>query len=335
MNTIKYTLLFFSLIVMSSCNDDFDLIEEGDTLPVVYGFLNVGSDTQYVRVEKAFAGEDINAYTAAQIEDSVYFKNATVTLVDVESNTRYNLERVDANLYGQEREDGDFLNSPNVAYAIPSSQFNPTAGGEIRLEVDRGEGEPLVTSSTKIIPPVELGGLLTPGDEIGFTYKDKTFTIQVSPDETGLMGMTMYIYIDEIDVLDPSKVEQVVVPWRLFNGKEVDKNRAFQNVKVSGLLFYSALASGLVKDKAVNRQFSHLDIYLEAGGNEIVEFRRIARANSGLTGAQELPLYSNISEGIGIFSSKYDTLYRGFFLSAATRDSLAEIKLLDGYNFVD
>ena len=83
------------------------------------------------------------------------------------------------------------------------------------------------------------------------------------------------------------------------------------------------------------REFSHFDIIVEGGGEEILDYRRIARANSGLTGAQELPLYSNISEGIGVFSSKYNAKYENFGIRPETRDSLAQSPIMRGLNFVD
>ena len=71
---------------------------------------------------------------------------------------------------------------------------------------------------------------------------------------------------------------------------------------------------------------------VKGGAKELIEYRRIILANAGLTGAEELPIYSNIEGGLGIFSSKYTVISENHFLNRSSTDSL--IQNLTDLNFV-
>lgn len=56
---------------------------------------------------------------------------------------------------------------------------------------------------------------------------------------------------------------------------------------------------------------------LKAGAKELREFLNIVNANTGITASQEIPRYTNISEGFGILtSSSYWT--KNYFVSPNT-----------------
>ncbi len=334
MKHLTYFLSFVLLLAFSACNDDFDLIEEGVSLPIVYGFIDLGNDTQYIRVEKGFAGEDLNAFEGAQEEDSIYYKDITVSLVDVTSGDKFELERINGTDDGYVRAEGDFLKDPNILYRIPNIDLGFTGGEKVRLEIERGDNLPTITSSTTVLNPVILQGP-TNDKPVHFTYNMKSFQLRTH-EEVAIVGLKMNIYIRERSTLDPTQVEIVEIPWQMVSSFITDRTKDFQFPKVEGRLFYTTIAANLDMTKPVVREFSHFDIIVEGGGEEILDYRRIARANSGLTGAQELPLYSNISEGgIGIFSSKYNALYENFSILPQTRDSLVNSPILKGLNFVN
>lgn len=334
MQNYLYTLIaLFGLSFLTSCNDDFDLVDEGVAVPIVYGFVDIGNDTQYLRIQKGFAGEDLNAFEGAQQEDSVYYKDITVSLVNADNGNRVTLERVNGTDDGLFRDEGDFLTEPNVLYRATSSQLGYAGGENVRLEIDRGDDLDVVTATTKVLSPILLQGP-TSDKPVHFTYNFKSFQLRTTED-VAIIGLKMIIYIREISTVDPTQVEIVEIPWQMVSSFISDQTKDFQFPKVEGRLFYTTIAAGLDENKPVIREFSHFDIIVEGGGSEILEFRRIARANSGLSGAQELPLYTNLSEGIGIFSSKYNERYENFVIKPETRDSLARSPLLSGYNFID
>ncbi|MBK9377823.1 MAG: hypothetical protein IPM86_06060 [Saprospiraceae bacterium] len=69
--------------------------------------------------------------------------------------------------------------------------------------------------------------------------------------------------------------------------------------------FYDALASQLTVDPNITRFLKDVSLDLRAGGPEIQSLNDLVRANTGVTASQEIPRYTNLSEGYGIFSSTH------------------------------
>ena len=81
------------------------------------------------------------------------------------------------------------------------------------------------------------------------------------------------------------------------------------------------------------RKFISMNPVVIAGGKELAEFIRIKQANTGLTGSELVPTYTNLSEGLGLFTSK-STASRGeLTLTPPTRDSLRNGQFTKTLNF--
>ena len=53
----------------------------------------------------------------------------------------------------------------------------------------------------------------------------------------------------------------------------------------------------------------------------MASFLSIGQANTGITGSGELPTYTNLSRGLGIFGSKAQTIILGLGLALAPSQS--------------
>ncbi len=60
------------------------------------------------------------------------------------------------------------------------------------------------------------------------------------------------------------------------------------------------------------------------GGVEFLDYLRISDANLGITSANQVPVYTNISDGFGIFASRSYVSESDISLSAVSRDTLAD-----------
>lgn len=69
----NWVLIGLLALVLCSCSTDVDLYADYKDIPVVYGLLNASSDTNFVRITRAFCGDNdnpINAFEVALISDS-------------------------------------------------------------------------------------------------------------------------------------------------------------------------------------------------------------------------------------------------------------------------
>ena len=102
---------------------------------------------------------------------------------------------------------------------------------------------------------------------------------------------------------------------------------------VFGEEFYRFLGSAIPETPAMLRQFVGFDLIVTAGGQEMVDFLQIARANTGITSSQVIPVYSNLSEGRGIFSSRAVLERTGLILNSTSMDSLRDGRFTRQLNF--
>ena len=77
-----------------------------------------------------------------------------------------------------------------------------------------------------------------------------------------------------------------------------DQDRGIADIGLSA--FHKALLDSIPTTNSKIRYFEKIDILLEGGGAEIEAYLTTANANSGITGAEIVQLYSNMSEGYGI-----------------------------------
>ena len=58
-NKFMTILVFLSVVSFSSCSTDVQIYTEGDETTIVYGYLDAGVDTNYLKITKSFVGNVI------------------------------------------------------------------------------------------------------------------------------------------------------------------------------------------------------------------------------------------------------------------------------------
>ena len=330
MNRILVCLIAVGLL--ASCKNDFDLIEEGNNFPVAYGFINLSDTAQYIRVERAFGEEDRNAVTLAQDPGEVFYDNVGVTLTNESTGSVFTLEKVNAANEGYTRDPGDFLVDPNFLYKIRTSELDLTGGEKVTLTITPPDDLSIATGQTTVINPISMR-FPNVDNPINLAATQTRIQLKTSP-EVGIIGVRYYLYVRESQTFDPTVVDTVVAVWNVSDDLPMDSMVSTQTLILETRGFYQTLANQLDKEADVIRRFSHLDIEIAYAGRELLEFRRIALANGGLSGSLELPPYTNLENGRGIFSSKRDFLAEGILVDPRTRDSLANGQITGDLNFI-
>ncbi len=314
---MKWMLFLFGLSIVFSCSNDFELVEDRKDIPIVYGVIAASDTAHYIRVEKAFVDRSTPAAEIAQIPDSIYYENAKVSLRHIDSGEIFQLERIDGNLDGFVREDGVFASSPNYLYKIKAQDIQLQQGDTYELEIDRGiENLPLVTAQTLVISETQFR---TPNPAsqsiLNFEYPQFT-TFSWRTNDATIYDMFLNFNYRERRMGSGDPFEPKAVSWKVFS--EVEATKA----DVQGQEFYTFLAGAITNDPEMERVFVNIELQLDCGGQEIQEFIRVSDANLGITSSQDVPVFSNLSEGRGLFSSKYTVSFEGITLSNKSLDSL-------------
>ncbi|MBK9719480.1 MAG: DUF4249 family protein [Saprospiraceae bacterium] len=320
-------LVLLCLLGSLSCSEDFQLTEPWKDIPVVYGFINVRDTAQYVRVERLFVDENIPASQIAKNVDSLYYKNAVVSLVNLTKNRNkdYILTMVDANLEGYMREDGPFATSPNYIYKIRTSDMVLNSGDSILFKLNRSAELPLVTARIVVLNDMSFS---TPADDqkvLVFKPSESQQFAWSAKNDAKIFDFIINIFVQEVNVVT-SATEIKKIVWSAQKG-DFSKKALINNQS-----FYNILRDRLIVDGNIKRQILKVDLEVKAGGQDLLEFNSIVNANTGITASQEIPRYSNLSEGFGLFASTA-TLVRTMGISSDTKSYLKTDPATSALNF--
>lgn len=323
-------IIVLSLGLFSSCSNDFDLTEDKKDIPVVYGLLNPQDTAHYIRIERAFIDESVSALEIAQRPDSLYYDNIVASIVDMETSERFVLTRVDGNAEGYVRETGVFAQAPNYLYKLHSSEFLPLDNRMYRLELDRGDGKSLVTAETVII---DNPTLVAPSTEAAFSFNyslDNPGAVEPYEFSWKLTEGVIFditLRLKYIESVNGGPFENKIIEWKV--AKSIQEF-VFDLNKVG---FYTTLASNIDEDATAQRLFQNIDLVLDSGGQAILDYINIGSANLGITSSQDIPTFTNLSEGVGIFSSRNRLIKADIPITPLTQDSLKNGSITKHLNF--
>ena len=102
---------------------------------------------------------------------------------------------------------------------------------------------------------------------------------------------------------------------------------------VGGSRFFEFLAANIDASTGLARIFQNIDIIIDAGGQEIFDYINIGQANTGITSAQAIPTYTNLSTGKGVFSSRNRIVFPEYNIDGEARDSLRDGSITKDLNF--
>ena len=321
-------LLVLGLFSLLSCDNELDLVSDYKDIPVVYGILSLPQDEQFIRIEKAFIDPTTSALDIAQNPDSLYYENINVSILHEGSGTVYDLERVDGGDYDLPRDIGVFASDPNVLYKSEEGIFYPESGETYTLQIQRNNIDTLVTSTIvminepRIVRPSQTGT-----SSLNFDYVQPTTLKWNGGDNAGLYDLSFEIHYRERNLSDGGNFENKSFTWNIANNFEGEV------YELLGLNFYGALASNLEVNENLERRFRFVDMILSLGGEEVKEYVRIGQANSGLTSSQDIPVFSNLSEGRGLFSSSQESRNNEIQVTVMTLDSIVNGQFTKDLNF--
>jgi len=335
-NKKRHYPLFLLLVFSSffSCSNEFELNAPAKEIPIVYGLLSRAEPVHYVRVERAFLEEKTNAFDLAQLPDQLYFEGIIVEIGEEGSNKKVRLQRIDGSTTGLARAEGIFATTPNILYSINASELPLREEVVYRLTVRKQNTEEILTTAiTPIVSDLRLNRPIPGVNKRAFRIlDDNEITVIWAADETAkFFDVKMHIHYEEWNPNDLNTLETKTLTWTLAkNQAAID---GANKVELPGLDFYRFLASTLPVDVTRLRRLTTIDLSIDAGGEELFNYINVGQANTGITSAQVLPVYTNLSTGLGIFASRNSFLESDFVIDSATRDFLKDGDLTKDLNF--
>lgn len=333
MKYLSILLLAFIGLFIGSCSNEIDLTADYEEITVVYGVFDTANTTQYVRVMKGFLDPETSALEQAQNPDSIYYpENLIVQITERESNITTSLKRVDGDTMNPpiNKPDGVFASSPNILYAFNKGL---NKGNNYDLYIENPNTGKVIKSSTPVLGPFKI--TFPPSSVINqyrvsfyqnprgleITWQTpkygKTYDIQIS-----------FHYLEWGVDQDKSEAVEKIVQYTTASGLISNTTNGGESItfNLEGDAFYSRLSGLIPQDATVNRAptAKPFDVCINAGEEELYRYILVNNTLANdITQLNVKPEYTNIDNGIGIFSSKASIVRNGLLLSQSSLDSLS------------
>ena len=319
----KYLILSIFAIVFTACETDFDVNAEWEEVTVVYGLLDAGDDnkTQLIKINKAFLGK-MDALQMAKYADSINFDEGelAVKLVRIKN---YGITDTITLDEGLTLRNSGIFNDSIMVYTFENIDFL-NSNSEYELLIKNNVTGNQVSSRTNIISnfdfdmgagfPFGIIETCIPGTPSATKFSSTVVTWGNSTDNG------VQYQIDLIFNYNENNIAKTLI----YTSSVLDKTEIFE---FEGENFFNFLKNELVKDPLIERKFLSIDLIMTVGSEDLKTYRIINEEITGIV--QERPQFTNINNGIGLFSSRFTKTRKGFGITDDTKYYLVSIDGLD------
>ncbi len=308
----------FMVFVFISCSTDFDITAEWKDITIVYALLNQNDSIHYFKINKAFLGES-NALIMAQNPDSSsYGNNLEVKLEEWYNNNLINIYYCDT-ITIHNKKPGDFYYPNQVLYKT-NAILN--ASNLYKLIIKNKITGKIVNSQTQLIKPFTIEKP-NPVQQINFATDNPLEVKWNSAINGKLYQVTVRFYYTETNISDNTSVQKYV-DWIIGTKiSETTTGGELITINYNGESFFENLSHNISIDPSVKRLEGKVEFIFSVAGDEFNTYMELNKPVSTIV--QEKPQYTNITNGIGIFSCRYDNTRdnpRLLSLTARSSDSL-------------
>ncbi len=305
-NKLFYALaIIASILIFNSCKTDVDIYNEGYETTIVYGYLDVDADTNYLKITKSFVGNV------------------------VENGQNYNMSNYDYKL--NVKLVGKFADMPNAVSTVildtchVYKPYNPNAifysgvdqvlyyttrklieNEKYTLVIERNDGEVI----TSVVETINNCTIIRPTNNISF---ESASTNQIRWKPNNLFKHAAYYEVVgyfHYGQLNPGETDTVdyTLKWVLGSGTANElwnSSDYYMAVNYTPNNFYAQLeANDNFANNSpdwVQRFVKGFEIVITATGDELYNYMLIQNSTGAI---QDTPEYTNIENGMGIFSSR-------------------------------
>lgn len=303
-------VIFAAVLAFNACSTDVDLYADYKNITIVYGLLDAKQDTNFVKINKAFLGPG-NAMDIALIADSCNYPGKLDARIleyrASQGNNHY--QKTDEfqldTITVYDKTPGIFYAPEQLLYYTTHKIKTNDERFKYRYDLYIDRGDTILTSSTDIVG----GGTFNVQQSVlNFSSVVDMGALKWYPaPNAAVYEVNIEFHYTEISPTHDS-VEKVM-HWSL--GTHSIDDLAFENgcysTPYKASLFFANLAMELgndTLDRTVERVFFEpsLRVSLAAGGSELYNFISVNAPSSSIV--QNIPEYTNINGGYGVFSSR-------------------------------
>jgi hypothetical protein len=324
-----FALFTFAILFISSCSTDFEINADWKEITVVYGLLNQTDTIHYIKINKAFLGKG-NALTFAQNPDSSsYGNNLEVRIEEWMGSSLEKTYYLDTITIAN-KDSGVFYYPKQIVYQFVEPNLNENSTYKLIIK-NKSNGK-LITSETQLVRNFSVIKPSPSQPTVSFHASNPVEVKWYSAKYGSLYQLVIRFNYKEKNII--TNVETLKhLDWNLgsqssdgiVGGKPMLAN-------YNGASFFSYLGSKIPVDPNIQRSVTipNVEFMFSVAGDDFATYIEVNKPSTGII--QEKPEFTNISNGIGVFSSRFiKTL--PFAMQPVSLDSLKNGQYTKNLNF--
>jgi hypothetical protein len=303
---------FLAVILSSliySCSTDFNINADWQEIAVVYCLLNQNDSVHYVKVTKAFLG-DGNAFTmAANPDSSTYGPDLEVTMEERINNVQHQFWHLDT-VTVFNKEPGIFSYPKQLVYKFEGTLDTLDQNTKYYLTIKNKKNGKLIYSQSPLVHNFSIVKPMT--GQLAVFHASNSVQVKW---QTGVYGKLYQVVIRfnywEKNINTPNDSTMLHVDWSLGTYTSVGiQGDEDLTTSYSGNAFLSFLKDNIAHyagddDEYVRHvAYPNVEFIFTVAADEFYTYMEVNKPASGIV--TEKPEYTNISNGIGIFSSRFE-----------------------------
>ncbi|MBL4669803.1 MAG: hypothetical protein JKY30_11145 [Flavobacteriales bacterium] len=323
MNKFYYALILLVSVGIFSCETDIDVNADFKDITVVYGLISPTDSVHYIKINKAFSGNE-NAFDLASNSDNFNYAASDLEVV-IEEFSGSNVVKTFSTSAGTvirteneiPKDPGIFDNSSNILYKFIEPNINRS--NTYKIKIINKELDKEIIAETKIVHNTIISAP-SPAAKFRFfngsistgTFLSVGVGVKAGADVGRVEPSLNFNYIEHYTLASgkASTFHTIVMPLgeektiTIIGGDPLDWS-------LKGETFFENIRTSVSAPSTVS-DFSHRELILisitfDIAGTELSTFIEVNSPSTSVN--QDKPNYTNINNGIGVFSSREKVLW--------------------------
>ncbi len=318
MRCLRFMPLLLLLIpALFSCNKELNVNADWKDITVVYGLLDQSDDTTYIKITKAFLGEG-DAMMFSKIPDSSNYPSKLEVRLDEYADTVFVKSYACDTVTIHNKQPGDSIfYYPNQLMYYTTAKLNQNYTYKLHIK-NRNTGKE-ITSQTALVHDFEI----KKPQSIASFPPGQMFEVNWTPAKKGKRyQLLIRFFYTESTVAHPVVTTMKSIDWLVFNNvKSIDDQSTYPfDLYFPGDAFYSVVGAKIDTNSLVTRQAHHCYFIFTVAASNLNTYMEVTEPSLSLV--QEKPAFTNIINGIGLFSSRFMKSSDSLDISQLTKDEL-------------
>ncbi len=323
----KLLLLLPALTLLFSCEKSLNVNADWKDITVVYGILDQTQDTTFIKVTKAFLGAG-DAMQFAKIPDSSYYRDSlSVTLDEYSGETfKRTIQLGITTVHNKLAGDSVFYFPDQVLY-YTKARLNQNYSYQLMVKnLNTGKE---VTAKTILLHNFDV---VFPLESVTY-MPGKPFRVKWEPAYNGKRyQLLIRVFYSETMNSGSSSIRSF--DWLVFNyikPASVTTTAPF-DLYLPGDAFYTQVGNKIKRDPNVKRRsIFRCDYIFTSVATDLDTYIDVNAPSLGLV--QEKPAFTNITNGIGLFSARIVKPVDSLIVTSYTQNELAKMYDTLGFQY--